>query len=78
MLPEYKVAPIEDWSGVVQVSGNCPDCNISWELMVLNRSLEYYIAGRDFNFCFPCMRLEDKELLKSGRCYECEEKRNSV
>jgi len=78
MLPRCILTPVKGWKVVTQVSGNCPDCGIPWKLTVLEVALEYYIGGKKFDFCFPCMRLEDKELLKSGRCYECKTKRNGI
>jgi len=52
----------------------CPFCRTKTEIKISAKGYENWIDGDSIQTAFPDMPAEDRELLVSGICYNCQEK----
>ncbi len=58
----------------INVSMKCPFCSKSTTVSVDKEAFDAYKAGINIAEALPTMSLFDREVLKTGMCYDCQER----
>ena len=58
----------------IRVYGNCPFCGNEWSIEVFEKDLVAWQNGELAQRAFPYLSADEREMLISGMCVECQEK----